>query len=68
MFADRGQATVCWASARARSPSTRARSRPGLRKRACLTFERAAAVPMAATTALRAIRHPGQVRAGHRCS
>jgi NADPH:quinone reductase-like Zn-dependent oxidoreductase len=31
-----------------------------------LTFEQAAAVPMAATIALRAIRYVGQVRAGHR--
>jgi NADPH:quinone reductase-like Zn-dependent oxidoreductase len=30
-----------------------------------LTFEQAAAVPMAATTALRAIRDVGEVRAGH---
>jgi NADPH:quinone reductase-like Zn-dependent oxidoreductase len=35
-------------------------------KPASLTFEQAAAVPMAATTALRGIRDVGAVRAGHR--
>lgn len=35
-------------------------------KPASLTFEQAAAIPMAATTAVRAIREVGQVRAGHR--
>ncbi|WP_314220762.1 NAD(P)-dependent alcohol dehydrogenase [Streptomyces zaehneri] len=35
-------------------------------KPACLTFEQAAAVPMAAVTALRGIRTVGRVRAGHR--
>ncbi|GAB3960237.1 NAD(P)-dependent alcohol dehydrogenase [Actinoallomurus acanthiterrae] len=35
-------------------------------KPAELTFEQAAAVPMAATTALRAVRDAGEVRAGHR--
>jgi NADPH:quinone reductase-like Zn-dependent oxidoreductase len=35
-------------------------------KPASLTFEQAAAVPMAATTALRGIRDVGEVRAGHR--
>jgi NADPH:quinone reductase-like Zn-dependent oxidoreductase len=35
-------------------------------KPASLSFEEAAAVPMAATTALRAIRDVGRVRAGHR--
>jgi NADPH:quinone reductase-like Zn-dependent oxidoreductase len=37
-----------------------------VRKPASLTFEQAAAVPMAATTALRGIRDVGAVRAGHR--
>lgn len=35
-------------------------------KPASLTFEQAAAIPVAATTALRGIREVGQVRAGHR--
>ena len=35
-------------------------------KPAGLTFEQAAAIPIAATTALRGIREVGQVRAGHR--
>lgn len=35
-------------------------------KPASLTFEQAAAIPIAATTALRGIREVGQVRAGHR--
>ena len=35
-------------------------------KPASLTFEQAAAIPIAATTALRAIRDVGQVRPGHR--
>jgi NADPH:quinone reductase-like Zn-dependent oxidoreductase len=35
-------------------------------KPASLTFEQAAALPIAATTALRAIRDVGRVRAGHR--
>ena len=35
-------------------------------KSAGLTFEQAAAIPIAATTALRGIREVGQVRAGHR--
>ena len=37
-----------------------------VRKPARLTFEQAAAVPMAGETALRAIRDVGQVHAGHR--
>ena len=60
-------ATRCSGSAGARSRSTRAPrrtswcpSRPGL------TFEQAAAVPIAATTALRGIRDVGQVQAGQR--
>jgi NADPH:quinone reductase-like Zn-dependent oxidoreductase len=35
-------------------------------KPASLTFEQAAAVPMAALTALQGIRDVGEVRAGHR--
>ena len=62
-----GPATRCSASARARSPSTRARQADKVvPKPASLTFEQAAAVPMAGTTALRGIRDVGAVRAGHR--
>lgn len=45
-----------------------ARTRPDkvVRKPASLTFEQAAAIPIAATTALRGIRDIGKVQAGHR--
>ena len=42
------------------------RGRPGGAQAAGLTFEQAAAVPMAGQTALRAIRDVGRVQAGHR--
>jgi NADPH:quinone reductase-like Zn-dependent oxidoreductase len=44
----------------------RAESNKVVPKPPSLTFEQAAAVPMAATTALRGIRDVGEVRAGHR--
>lgn len=45
-----------------------ARTKPDkvVRKPASLTFEQAAAIPIAATTALRGIRDVGKVQAGHR--
>jgi NADPH:quinone reductase-like Zn-dependent oxidoreductase len=45
-----------------------ARTKPDkvVRKPASLTFEQAAAIPIAATTALRGIREVGEVQAGHR--
>ena len=44
----------------------RAEADKQVRKPPDLTFEQAAAIPMAATTALRGIREVGQVRDGHR--
>ena len=60
-----GRATRCSVLAGARSRSTRAPRRTRwCRSRRSLTFEQAAAVPIAATTALRGIRDVGQVPAG----